>query len=51
MEGFCTNLAVCGLVENKKSWKNYSCFVTVLAGGHSGDRYRQLARFQNHHYY
>lgn len=48
IDGEHSNLAVRWLVENNESWKNYSWFVTLLSGGHSVDRYRQLSRFQNH---
>lgn len=43
-----SKLAARWLVVNKVSWKIHSWFVTVLPGGHSVDRYRQLARFENH---
>lgn len=48
IDGYHSNLAVRWLTENKPHWKHYSWFVTVLRGGNSVERYKQLARFQNH---
>lgn len=42
--------AVRWLVTNGQAWKSYKWFVTVLKGGFGVDRYRQLARFNNHHH-
>lgn len=46
-----SNLAIRWFITNKSTWKSVTWFVSVLKGGFSVDKYRQLARFHNHHHY
>lgn len=48
IDGHHSNEAVCHLKSTDPSWSNFMWFVTILKGGYSVDRYKQLARFQNH---
>ncbi len=47
IDGAHANEAVKQLSSTSPSWKGFEWFVTVLAGGHPLERYRQLARAQN----
>lgn len=48
VDGLQSNTAVRWLIINRLRWKKFKWFVTILKGGFPVDRYRQLARFQNH---
>lgn len=48
IDGDDRNKAVLHLLSNNPAWASYKWFVTILRGGHSMDRYVQLARFSNH---
>ena len=47
IDGGHSNEAVKHLCVNLEEWKNFKWFVTILSGGHSLERYRQLSRAQN----
>lgn len=48
VDGLHSNKAMRWMLTNREDWKNISWFVTKLKGGFPVERYRQLARFQNH---
>lgn len=43
-----SNLAISSLITNEPTWKSVTWFVSVLKGGYSVHKYRQLSRFHNH---
>ncbi len=47
IDGAHSNEAIKKLCNDKPEWKGFKWLVTVLRGGYSLDRYRQLARAQN----
>jgi len=47
IDGGHSNAAVIKLCTSFPEWRGFKWFVTLLAGGYSVDRYRQLARAQN----
>lgn len=48
IDGNHRNQAVRWLVLNKAPWSGFNWMVTILKSGFTMERYRQLARFQNH---
>ncbi len=47
VDGEHSHNAIVRLIESKSRWNGYKWFVTVIKGGHSIEKYRQLARAQN----
>ncbi len=47
IDGEHSHSAIMQLMESHTRWQGYEWFVTIVNGGHSVEKYRQLARMQN----